>query len=609
MRLSLEQVKVSESSAQKRGGEQRGTLLAKSLFFALALFVCLVCVGFYSNYTLYSDDFAWILHCDYRFANAAEWFTRGSTDYHINYPGLVNPFATANFRPLTASAFYFASLFHAWMGYKSQLVLNYVLLIVVICAYLSFLRRFTPLPTPARWMVVAAFLVSPVWSDAYFYPSVRVHLLECACTLLATLLVSVAGGSLFRRVVPSGIVAAGAVFAHELGAVAPLVVAWTHYNVSSDAGVSRRRAAWEAFLIVALAFGTYFGLRLALFQISLLGGYNAYQTGHPKYLVVAAAGVAMRLFFPFETYVSGDALSKGQGTPIGWLMVLFTVAIYVLLAVGLIRKTRYRTDLQMLTGCVAITAAPLVFADIPRHFSIVLIYCLPLAYLAVESFTSASKLSLRWVGAALMVGAGTIYVGAGIQSFLNARLYWQVQSGYSRSTQEAVASAVKRGATHIFLVNDASAYFGSMAMLQLIARENGETLVDPTVVNQMSLEKHPDATPAPDQGILADCQGNVLSIQIDLAPGRTFLFSAEPHLLLTRANASGGRYAFPYFHETEFRSRWTGSSIEDFNFGSQLAFTTPTVCNSVAVVGFPSRGRVEPKIFLGPAQNSQATRR
>src|SRR5215469_7144170 len=242
MRSILENIAVSESTAPKHGGTRTGALFAKSFFFALALFLSLICVSFYHNYTLCSDDFAWILHCDYRFANVAEWFTRGSTDIHINYPGLVNPLATANFRPLTASCFYFASLFNTWMGYQSQLALNYVLLIVVICAYLSFLRRFTTLPPTARWIVAAAFLVSPVWSDTYFYPSVRVHLLECACTLLATLLVSVAGGSLFRRVVPSGIVAAGAVFAHELGAVAPLVVAWTHYNVSSDAGVSRRRA-------------------------------------------------------------------------------------------------------------------------------------------------------------------------------------------------------------------------------------------------------------------------------------------------------------------------------------------------------------------------------
>jgi uncharacterized membrane protein len=410
-------------------------------------------------------------------------------------------------------------------------------------------------------------------------------------------------------VVPSGIVSAGAVFAHELGAVAPLVVAWTHYNVACRAGRSRRRAAWEAFLIVVLAFGVYFGVRLAFFQIPLVRGYNAYQTGHPRSLVVAAAGVAMRLFFPFETYVSGGALSRGRGTPIGWLMVLFTLAIYILLAVSLLQKTRYRSDLRMLTGCVAIAAAPLVFAIVPRHFCIVLIYCLPLAFLAVESLTSArvNRLGLRWVGAALIVGAGTIYIGAGIQSFLNACLYWQVQSGYSRSTQEAVASALKRGARHVFLVNDVSAYFGSMAMLQLTAKENGVTLVDPTVVNQMSLEKYRDATPAPDQGILADCRGNVLSIQIDLAPGQTFLFSAEPHLLLTRANASGGRYAFPYL-QTEFRSGRTGSSIEDINFGSRLVFTAPTVCNNVAVVGFPSRGELEPKIFLlASRQNSQAS--
>jgi hypothetical protein len=609
MSLSSDHFDVLESIEPKRRGKWDGALLAKSFFFALALFLCVVCVRFYHSYTLYSDDFAWILHCDYRFASPAEWFTRGSTDYHINYPGLVNRFQTANFRPLTASVFYLASLFGNWMGYKSQLAMNYVLLILVICTYLWFLRRFTPLPSGARWLVGAAFMVSPVWSDAYFYPSVRVHLLECECTLLASvLLVSVAGGSLFRRVVPPGIVSAGAVFAHELGAVAPLVVAWMHYKVSTGAGLSRRRAAWEAFLIVALAFGVYFGVRLAFFQVPLLRGYHAYQAVHPKSLAVAAAGVAMRIFFPFDAYVDGGVLTGGRGTLIGWLMVLFTLAIYISIAVGVVRKTRYRNDLRILTGCVAIAAAPLAFAVIARHFCIVLVYCLPLAYLAVESLTSerVNQSGLRWAGAALILGAGTIYIGAGIQSFLKARQYWQAQSDYSRSTQEALASAVKHGARHIFLVNDVSAYFGSMAMLQLIAKENAVNLVDPTVVNQMSLGQYQDATPTPDDGILADCQGNMLSIQINLAPGRTFQFSAEPHLLLTRTNASGGRYAFPFLRTTEFRSRWAGSSIENIDFGSRLLFTAPTVCNSVAVVGFPGRGELEPATFLlGSRLNSQ----
>ena len=78
-------------------------MLAKLFLAALVAFIFLTCVGFYPAYTPYGDDFAWILHCDHRFANVAEWFTRGSTDYHINYyPGLVTSF-TPNFRPLTAS--------------------------------------------------------------------------------------------------------------------------------------------------------------------------------------------------------------------------------------------------------------------------------------------------------------------------------------------------------------------------------------------------------------------------------------------------------------------------------------------------------------------------
>jgi hypothetical protein len=98
-------VRRLDSFPKKLGVERICLLLAQSLFFALASFIVLVCLGFYHAYTPYSDDFAWILHCDHRFANVAEWFTRGSTAYHINYPGLVNPLNRANFRPLTASFF------------------------------------------------------------------------------------------------------------------------------------------------------------------------------------------------------------------------------------------------------------------------------------------------------------------------------------------------------------------------------------------------------------------------------------------------------------------------------------------------------------------------
>jgi hypothetical protein len=599
-------VRIPYNLPNKLGAEATRLLLAKSLFFALALFIFLTCVRFYNAYTPYSDDFAWILHCDHRFANVAEWFTRGSTDYHINYPGLQNPLGTANFRPLTAIFFYIASWFHAWTGYNSQLALNYVLLAVIMWAYLQFLQRFTPLPAVGRWIVGAAFLVSPVWSDSYFYPSVRIHLLECASTLIASLLLpSVAGGSLPRRVLPAAIVSAGGVFAHELGIVAPLLVAWTHYNVSSHAGYSRKRAAGEAFLIMAVSLGLYFSVRLAFFRPSVQGGYQAYQQIHPKSPVVAALGLLMRLFFPFETYVSGEALRSG-GTLIGWSMVLFTLMIYILLAAGLVRNSRYRSDLRMLTGCTVIAAAPLVFAVVARQMCIVLIYSLPVAYLAVESL-DVNRLGLRRVGTVLLAGAGAIYIGAGIQSFVKARANWDSMSRYSRPMQGVLVSAMKRGASRIFLINDVSAYGGSLAMLQLTAKANGVTLTDPTVVNQLSRGEYEEGRPTQDNGILVECRGDAVSIQIDLAPGRAFVFGADLRTLLTHANASGGRYEFPYLHKTQYRATVTRSSDEKIDFGSRLVFNAPADCSSVGVVGFPGRGQLEPQIFfLGAQPGSQA---
>jgi hypothetical protein len=585
-------------------------IFAKSFFAVLALFFILNCISFYRIYTLYCDDFAWVLHCDHRFANVAEWFTVGSTHYHINYPGLVSPFLTPNFRPLTAAFFYLASFFHAWTGYRSQLALNYVLFPVVIWAYLQFLKRFTPLTPLARWIVAAAFLASPVWSDVYFYPSLRVHLLECACTLLASLLLPyAASGSLLRRVVHAGIVSSGAVFAHELGIVAPLVVAWTHYRVTSRTAGSRKKAAMESFLIVAVSLGLYGAVRLAFFHQPAQSGYHAYQDAHGTSPVVAVLGLLLRLFFPFDTYVAGEVLLGGHATVISGLMVLVTLVIYVLLAAGLIRFSRYRYDLQTLGASTLIAAAPLVFAVLARQMGILLIYALPLAYLAVQSVISLDikRLPIRQAGTALLAGAFAIYIGAGVQLFLKARANWDLEARYSRSMQAVLVSAMNGGARHIFLVDDMSGYYGSLAMLQLTARESGVTLVDPMVVNQLSLVKNEDASPAHDSGIQVECRGDVVSIQIELAEGRQFEFTrAEPLMLLALANTSGGRYEFPDVRRTQHRGRLARSSVEEIDLGRKLTFTAPTACSSVGVVGFPGRGRSEPQIFLlGGQQGAQ----
>jgi hypothetical protein len=157
-------------------------MLVKLFVVIVCVFLSAVCLCYYRVYSPWGDDYAWLLYCDYRFANISQWFTHGMVDYFINYPGegSFTPF----FRPLTASSFYLASFGHNWAGYKSQLALNHILFLLMFWAYLKFLKRFTPLPTGARWLLGACFLVSPVWHLAYFVPTYRVHLLECTCALL-----------------------------------------------------------------------------------------------------------------------------------------------------------------------------------------------------------------------------------------------------------------------------------------------------------------------------------------------------------------------------------------------------------------------------------------
>jgi hypothetical protein len=588
--------------------EKHKSILARLFLAAVLLFMFVASATFYQAYAPYTDDYSWILHCDYRFAHPGEWFTRGSTDYHINYPGITPPYITANFRPLTASFFYLASLSYAWTGYKSQLALNHILLIVIFFMYLRFLRRFTPLPPVARWMVSAIFLVSPVWSFTYFSPSLRVHLLECACTLAASLLLpTTSGGSLFRRVVPAAIISAGAAFAHELGIVAPMVVAWTHYYGSCSVRDSRKTAAREAFLILTISLGLYCAVRLALFQPPFLSAYHAVRHEQATSPVVGVLGVAIRLFFQSNQYLSGEALLGGRLMLIGWSIILFTVGIYACLSVGLLRTWRNLRDLRLLTGCAVIAAIPLIFVVVARHMCIVLIYCLPVAYLAVESVMSLDikRSSIRPVGVAFLAGASLIYIGAGLESFLTARAYVEWVSRWNNSLRGTLVTAMKAGGRHLFLINDMSINYSSQPMLQLAARENGVTLVDPVVVNQFSVGEDETPGPAHETGVQVECRGGVLTTRIDLPAGRAFAFThADPNMLLIRGNASGGWYEFPYMRRSLHRIGVTGSIAENFDFGSRLIFTTPVSCDDVGVVGFPGNGPLKSKIFFLGSQQS-----
>jgi len=238
---------------------------------------------------------------------------------------------------------------------------------------------------------------------------------------------------------------------------------------------------------------------------------------------------------------------------------------------------------------------------------IVLIYCLPMAYLAVESVTSLDikMLGIRPVGAAFLAGASLIYIGAGLESFLNSRAYVDLLSRWNNCIRGTLVTAMKVGGRHLFLINDLSVNYSSLAMMQLTSKENGVTLVDPVVVNQLFVGEDQTPSPAHDTGVQVECRGDVLTTRIDLPAGRAFVFThAEPNMLLTRANASGGRYEFPDMRRRRYKTGGViGSVVENIDFGSRLIFTAPVSCDDVGVVGFPSNGPLKSKIFfLGSQQ-------
>jgi hypothetical protein len=582
----------------------------------VGLFLSAVCLGFYRVYKPWGDDFAYLLYCDYRFANIAQWFTRGMVDYLTNYPGAAS--LTPYFRPLTASFFYLASLGHTLAGYKPQLALNHLLFLLVFWTYFKFLKRFTPLPTAARWLVVACFSVSPVWSGAYFVPTLRVHLLECACVLVASLVLPAPGKTAsLKRLVLAACISAGAIFAHELAVVAPALVGLTHY-LTSHVPDLRRKAAREALLIVSISFSLYFAVRLAFFHVPVASAHplrslNAIGLG------AGCVRMILRLFFHFDTYMNtsvflGHTLGRDTslflgrtvgriGTPAAWAMLFITLAAYLFLAAKLKSKCRYRSEIRMLAACALVASTSVVLQPIARQMSIVLIYSLPLLYLALEPFTFRELKQLRLAQAAtvLVAGAFSIYLALGLRAFLEMRAHAQAMAGYARSMERVLVSAMIGGGNHIFLINDLAGQFGSRAMLQITAKENGVTLINPTVVNQLYVSDQERAIPAQGHpGVLVECRDDVLSIRIELAAGRAFWFANfDPQLLLNGADS--GRYQFPYMRRPHPQSLFLRKTTEQVDFGSNFEFRAPTKCSQTAVVGFPGRGALEPRVFfLGP---------
>jgi hypothetical protein len=232
---------------------------------------------------------------------------------------------------------------------------------------------------------------------------------------------------------------------------------------------------------------------------------------------------------------------------------------------------------------------------------IILIYCLPMAYLAVESVTSLDikMLGIRPVGAAFLAGASLIYIGAGLESFLNSRAYVDSLSRLNNSIRSTLATAMKAGGKHLFLINDLSVNYSSIAMMQLTSKENGVTLVDPVVVSQLFVGDDQAPSPAHDTGVQVECRGDVLTTRIDLPEGRAFVFThAEPNMLLTRANSSGGRYEFPDMRRSFQKTGVTGSIVENIDYGRRLIFTAPVSCDDVGVVGFPGNGPLKSRIFI-----------
>jgi hypothetical protein len=198
----------------------------------------------------------------------------------------------------------------------------------------------------------------------------------------------------------------------------------------------------------------------------------------------------------------------------------------------------------------------------------------------------------------LIAGAFSIYLALGLRAFFEMRAHAQMMAGHARSVERVLASAMIGGANHIYLINDLVGQFGSRAMLQLTARENGVTLINPTVVNQLYVSEQERVSSAEGRpGVLVECRGDILSIQIELAAGRAFWFANfDPRVSLNGQNS--GRYEFPDMRPTQRPSRFLRRTTEPVDFGNNLVFSAPTKCSQTAVVGFPGQGVLEPRVFF-----------
>jgi hypothetical protein len=409
-----------------------------------------------------------------------------------------------------------------------------------------------------------------------------------------------------KRVVLAACISAGAIFSHEVAVVVPAVVALTHYLTSTGSGL-RRKTGREALLIVAISYSLYFAFRLAFFHVPASSAYPLRGLSAEQ-LATNCVYTILLLFFPFGDYINAHLFLGSLGgriaTPAGYSMLFMTLLIYYFLARKLMNKSRYSSETRMLATCALVASTSLVLTPDTRQMSIVLVYSLPLLYMALEPFTfrELKQLRLAQAGTVLIAGAISIYLALGLRSILKVRADVQSMDGYARSMEHVLVSAIIGGGNHIFLINDIAGGPGARAMLQLTAKENGVTLVNPTVVNQLNVSTQGYAYPVQgDSGVLVECRSDVLSIRIELAAGRTFEFySFESLPFLNLAN--NGSYKFPSIRRTQRKDPNRPRTYEDADFGSNLVFTSPTKCSQTAVVGFPGRGELEPRVFfLGTA--------
>ena len=437
---------------------------------------------FLLTYAVRGDDFALLLHSARFFEpSAGEWVTTGFGGYFANFPEATEEY-TRFLRPTVNLTIWLESWLARSPNSPVFLLTNYVG--HALCAALVYLLAQWMVVVPRRVAIVTAALFAGSLSalEVFHSPAFRGDMLGALFGLAALLGVHAAtvdrGQVDGRQPHPStrwiALAAVSlllAVFAKETAIAAPGIAAAWWLVRARGRGIDRRRTISVALLLIAPM------VVYAVAKTALQGGGGAYASLGGVHRNVAQALTSA--FVP-----GGGALElRALGTVDGWELARRIVAVALngsgwLLLIGfyaLAPRPLDRRVTALALAALAALAVPMLLAPYARLMYFGQAFALPLFAL------------LAWYSARFLVYAGLLASPAWLLASVLAMQPGLAAANRASADLQRVLAAELRDPSvrRVYLVNDVTGVYGSLAQLRMAAARAGRSDVALRVAGSM----------------------------------------------------------------------------------------------------------------------------